>query len=110
MFGSTGFLCDQQSGYGALQCYTHTGGCQGATYGNCLPQGIWSSKQVSDTFAWSPELLSGSFYEWRGEGGHELVFAFSVRCLLLALYGHRVRPHPYHPRLRCAVSWSCAPQ
>jgi len=82
-------LCDhsQSSSYGAARCYWLSGGCQGATFGTgdagkCFPYIIWSDKQVDGTHHWSPELVSGRFFEYFGDAGHVSTYASSVRCVL----------------------------
>lgn len=82
-------LCDhsQSSSYGAARCYWLSGGCQGATFGTgdagkCFPYIIWSDKQVDSTHHWSPELVSGRFFEYFGDAGHVSTYASSVRCVL----------------------------
>ena len=37
---------------------------------------------MSSTHSWSPELKSGSFYEYNGDAGHPITQAFGVRCVL----------------------------
>ena len=100
-------LCDTgiSSSYGAARCGTLDDGCKGG--GSCWVNHVWSSSSLGSSYYRVYALASGGF----GSGacdGHGKCFAssaFSLRCLLLALYRHRVRSHPYHPRLRCAVSW-----
>lgn len=85
------------------------GGCQGAAYGisrnanHCYPFDLWSGTLDSGGSYKLGQLISGTWHVT----AYASTFAFSVRCLLLALYGHRVRFHPYCPKLWYAVSWVC---
>ena len=99
-------LCDhsQSSSYGAARCYWLSGGCQGATFGTgdagkCFPYIIWSDKQVDGTHHWSPELVSGRFFEYFGDAGHVSTYASSVRCVL----GLRQSSAAHTPVCSCAT-------
>ena len=124
-------LCErwESSGYGAAQCQILFGGCEGASsgfsgaIGACFPYIVWSDSFVgSQQYHRALHFTNGSFesqgvcHQDSSAGGEHgkcaVSWSFSVRCLLLARYpatcgagGHRVRSHPYRPRLRCAVSW-----
>jgi len=77
-------LCDwaASSSYGAARCDSLGGGCKGGANNNCYPYILWSGKQVSSTYSWSPELAQGRFFEYNGEAGHIITQAMSVRCVL----------------------------
>lgn len=77
-------LCDwaASSSYGAARCDSLGGGCKGGANNNCYPYILWSGKQVSSTYSWSPELAQGRFFEYNGKAGHIITQAMSVRCVL----------------------------
>ncbi len=107
-------LCDayESSKYGTAQCYWFTGGCQGSYGTSCHPYDLWSGTFDSGNNYKLAQLVSGTLRI----NAYIRTYTFSVRCLLLARYpatcragGHRVRPHPYHPELRYAVSLDLIP-
>ena len=114
-------LCDSSSSsYSAAQCYALAGGCQGALdSGSCYSYILWSCSSTGLYYT-TYKLAGGSLVYTQGtcssEGRCLAGYAFAVRCLLLARYpatcgagGHRVRPHPYRPELRYAVSLDLIP-
>ncbi len=82
-------LCDalESSKYGAAQCYTLIGGCQGAPSDGggtdaCYPHDIWASTQGSNSCRYWRILKYGSF----DENCYPVTYAFSVRCVLDLTY------------------------
>ena len=85
-------LCEglESSKYGAAQCYPrYDGGCQGAANTNCYPDTVWSS-MPSGSNGYIRAYLSGGNWRVPADEPYLYTYAFSVRCLLLAVYGHRV--------------------
>ena len=82
------------------------GASPGTDYANrCLPYHIWSGTKAAEGYV-DRDINSGKVY---GPSIHDITYAFSVRCLLLARYPATYRAgmrlHPYCPRMRCAVSF-----
>ena len=78
-------LCDryESSKYGAAQCDGLSGGCLGASPNPCWPHVLWGAlvntgMPSSAHFGKDILIISDT---------HISTYAFSVRCLLLALYG-----------------------
>ena len=77
-------LCDawESSKYGAAQCLTLGGGCQGATGDSggpaCYPYDLWSSQPGGGSFYYWRGLHSGYFDEYT----RVPTYSFSVRCVL----------------------------
>lgn len=79
-------LCDWNTGYGTLYCGSGTGSCPGSCENGCYAHHVWSSNRVGDSNAWSPELWDGRFFGYHGDAGHDIYYAFGVRCVLDAEY------------------------
>ena len=75
-------LCDNNSGYGALQCQNRTSGCTGATNNYCYPNNVWSGTVKSGTNYYDGNLNSGTFYARTANDYNSYTNAFSVRCVL----------------------------
>ena len=101
----------KSSTFAAAKCGSY-GGCQGSYDTYCYPSYIWSGS-VADSSSYHRGFgfESGTFANFSNSCGTGMygkcidTYVFGVRCLLLALYGHRVMSHPYHPRLWYVVSW-----
>ena len=68
----------ESSKYGAAQCLTLGGGCQGSYNNNCWPFDLWSGTLLSAGVYGHGQLISGT---WRAVS-YTADFAFSVRCVL----------------------------
>lgn len=67
-----------------MRCDWGPGGCAGADTGACYPYPVWSGSPLDDESYYNVELVRGSF----GSLLRPPTYAFSVRCLFLALsYG-----------------------
>ncbi|MCX4275642.1 MAG: hypothetical protein OSJ27_07705 [Candidatus Gastranaerophilales bacterium] len=70
-------LCDNSSGYGALQCYPHySSGCPGAQNNNCYPAEVWAST-ANGSNRYKRALNGGSF----NENNISVTYALGVRCV-----------------------------
>ena len=80
-------LCDawESSNYGAAQCLTLNGSCQGSNNNHCYPYGIWSGTEAGADIYYNRELKRGDFTTLNAcDGSARCVarFAFGVRCVL----------------------------
>ena len=80
-------LCDawESSNYGAAQCLTLNGSCQGSNNNHCYPYGIWSGAEAGTDIYYNRELKRGDFTTLNAcDGSARCVarFAFGVRCVL----------------------------
>ena len=71
-------LCDNSSGYGALQCKNLSGGCPGSNNNNCYPNNVWSGTPSGSNYV-NHNLNSGTF---NGPYNNVPTNAFGVRCVL----------------------------
>ena len=87
-FLSCSQLCDNNAGYGTLQC-RNVGSCPGSYNGNCNPNYVWSGSMVdTNVYYRGFGLESGTFANFANSCGTNMygkcitTWAFGVRCVL----------------------------
>ena len=71
-------LCDYNSGYGSVYCWSRNSACSGVMNDICYPFDVWSSDEYDSSQAYYHDLVSGSF---RSRNVHKSL-AFSARCVI----------------------------